>query len=141
MAGETKAVLAAYAKPTRMLTGSGLCCSVFSVPLATTEMELADVVNCGFIPAGVTVVAVGFACHDMDSSTGVVNKITIGSTDVATGITAGVLGSVATAVPTLRAVIPQTTTDKTLVSTTFTTAPSGTAAAGTIHVSVWYFSA
>ncbi len=141
MAGETKAVLTAYAKPRKKLATGALCCQVFSVAVATTEMELADVVNLGYLPAGVTAVAVGIATHDMDSSTGVVQKVTIGSTDVLTGITTGVLGSVATQVPSVRAIIPQTTTDATLVSTTFTTAPSGTAAAGTIHVSVWFYSA
>ena len=139
MAGETKAVPTAYLKPKRQLAGSGLCCTVFENAVATTEAELADVVNLGYLPAGVTVIAVGIATPDMDSSTGIVQKITIGSTDVLTGITTAVLGSVATQVPSVRAIIPYATTDKTLVSTTYTTAASGTAAAGTIYVSVWYF--
>lgn len=139
MAGETKAVPTAFAKPKRQLAGSGLCCTVFSNAVATTEQELADVVNLGYLPAGVTVVAVGIATPDMDSSTGIVQKVTIGSTDVLTGITTAVLGSVATQVPSVRAIIPYATTDKTLVSTTYTTAASGTASAGTIYISCWYF--
>jgi hypothetical protein len=140
MAGETKAVLTAYQKPRKQLANGGLCVQMFEVPLATGEMELNDVVNLGYLPDGVTVVAVGCTSDDLDSSTGVVTKVTIGATDVLTGVTSAVLGSVATQVPTVRAIKPYVTSGKTLASTTFTTAPSGTAAAGSLYYSFWYYS-
>ena len=113
MAGETKAVSTANAKPKKQLADAGLCVQMYQIALATTEMELADTVNLGYLPAGVTVVAVG--------------------------CTSDVLGSVATQVPSLRAIAPYATTDKTLVSMNFTTAPSGTAAAGNLYYSLWYY--
>ena len=139
MAGETKAVSTANAKPKKQLADAGLCVQMYQIALATTEMELANTVNLGYLPAGVTVVAVGCTSDDFDSSTGVVTKVTIGSTYVLTGITTGVLGSVATQVPSLRAIAPYATTVKTLVSMNFTTAPSGTAAAGNLYYSLWYY--
>jgi hypothetical protein len=139
MAGETKAVQTQYLKPRKQLANTGLVVQTFSVTLATSEMELADVVNLGYLPAGVTVVAVGFASNDLDNGTAAVNKITIGSTDVVTGLTNAQAGSVATTAPSVRAIVPLTTTDKTLVSTTFSTAP-GTPVSGDIHVSFWYHS-
>ena len=139
MAGETKAVPTAFAKPKVKLTNPALSGTVFSNLVATTEAELADVVNLGYIPAGVTVIGFFIATPDMDSSTGIVMKITIGSTDVLTGVTTAVLGSVATQVPSVRAIIPYATTASTLVTTTFTTAASGTAAAGTIYITPIYF--
>jgi|GEM_PF-2014185 len=139
MAGETKAVPTAFLKPQRKLAGSALCCTTFSNAVATTESELADVVELGYLPAGVTVVAVIVTTPDMDSSTGIVQKVTIGTTDVLTGITTAVLGSVATQVPSVRGIVPYSTTAKTLVSTTYSTAASGTPAAGTIFVSCMYY--
>lgn len=140
MAGETKAVPTAFIKPKVQLSNAALTGTVFSNLVATTEAELADVVQLGYIPAGVTVLGFFIATPDMDDSTGIVFKITVGSTDVLTGITTAVLGSVATQVPSVRAIIPYTTTAKTLVSVTFTTAASGTAAAGTIYITPIYFS-
>lgn len=138
MAGETKAVQVEYLKPKKQLSNAGLCVQTFSVTLTTAEMEVGDVVQLGYLPAGVTVVAVSFASTDLDSGTAAVNKITIGSTDVVTGLTNAQAGSVATTVSSVRAIIPQATTAKTLVSTTFTTAP-GTPVGGDVHVSVWYY--
>ena len=137
MAGETTSALST--KPGRQGTGSGLTCQTWKLTYTTGELELADAKEAGYIPAGVTVVGVIYAPHDMDSSTGVVQKITIGSTDVATGLTGGVLGSVATAVPGFRAIVPYATTSKTLMSVTTTTAPTGTAAAGDTYVTAVYY--
>ena len=139
MAGETKAVPTAFAKPKVKLSSAALTGQVFSNLVATTEQELADVVNLGYIPAGVTVLGFFIATPDMDSSTGIVFKVTVGSTDVLTGVTTAVLGSVATQAPSVRAIIPYATTENTLVSVTFTTAASGTASAGTIYITPIYF--
>lgn len=140
MAGETRAIsTTAYLKPRKKVASAALVVETFTVTLATTEMEVGDVVNLGYIPAGVTVLAVGFASNDLDSAAGAVNKITIGATDVVTGLTNAQAGSVATTVSSVRAIVPLTTTDKTLVSTTFTAAPA-TPVAGDVHVTVWYFS-
>lgn len=137
MAGETTS--ASSTKPGRQGTGAHLVCQTWALTYATGQLELNDVYEAGYLPAGVTVVGLAYAPHDMDSSTGVVQKITIGSTDVATGLTGGVLGSVATAVPGFRAIVPYSTTSKTLVSVTTTTAPTGTAAAGTTYVTAFYY--
>ena len=45
MAGETKAVSTANAKPKKQLANAGLCVQMYQIALATTEMELADTVS------------------------------------------------------------------------------------------------
>lgn len=110
-----------------MLTGA-----VWTTELATSQLQLADVLNMGYLPKGVTLV--GFIPFvddlDADASPALVWKITVGSTDVKTGLTLGQAASLVTNTGGFIAVEPLTTTATTLVSVTVTTA-AATAAAGT----------
>lgn len=108
--------------------------AVWTTELATSQLELADVVNMGYLPTGVTLVGFIAFADDLDSATALVWKITVGSTDVKTGITIGQASAVSTHTLTqFLAVDPYTTTDRELVKVTITTA-AGTAVAGTLSL-------
>lgn len=129
MAGETTGSPGSNA-PYELPTG------LFVVPLSqsfsTTENETNDVKQMGYIPANVTVYGFLYRPTDMDAnvSPAVVHKITVGSTDLATGLTGAQTGT-ASMVP----CTPTRVTDKTLVTVTSTTA-AATGAAGTLYLGV-----
>lgn len=106
---------------------------VWSHELATTSIdENDDAVNMGYLPA--RVICIGFSAYldDVDTSTALVWKITIGSTDVKTGMTIGQADAKTTHTLTqFLSIDPYTTTAETLVKVTFTTA-AGTPVAGTL---------
>jgi hypothetical protein len=99
---------------------------VWSVEYATGELEASDVMEMGYVPAG-TVIGFFMYSDDLDTNgtPALVRKITVGSTDVATGLTYG-----QTASGGFVAIEPVTVTTPTLVKVTVTTA-AATAAAGT----------
>ncbi len=109
---------------------------MFTVPLSqaflTTDNQLADVKQMGYIPNG-KVLGFMYLPTDMDGnvSPALVHKITVGSTDLATGLTGGQtgVGSFVPCVPT------EFTAGKTLVTVTSTTA-AATGAAGTLYLGV-----
>lgn len=127
MAGETTAV-ASVDPPYE--GSSGLFLVPFTLAYSTTQNETNDVMNAGYLPANVTVYGVIYAPTDMDTnvSPAVVHKVTIGSTDVATGLTGAQTGT-----KSFQAITPVTITARTLVSVTSTTA-AATAAAGTLYL-------
>lgn len=132
MAGETTAVTTNKRK---FKTTAPVIGQTWSLAYAATELELADVKQFGYIPAGATVVGFIYAPTDMDSGTAAVQKITVGSTDVATGLTGAQTGAAS-----FVAIRPITVTADTLVSVTTTTA-AGTAVAGTLHLTALYSNA
>jgi hypothetical protein len=99
---------------------------------ATGQLELNDVMEFGYIPAGVKLLGFIYKPDDLDSSTGLVQKITVGSTDVATGLTGGQTGA-----GSFVAITPYTTTAPTLVKLTCTTAATG-AQAGNVYLTPVY---
>ena len=106
---------------------------VWTTELATTQLELNDVINMGYIPKGAVLVGFFAFADDLDSSgsPALAWKITVGSTDVKTGITIGQASSVSThSVTQFLGIEPITTSVPTPVKVTFTTA-AATAAAGT----------
>lgn len=107
--------------------------------LATTSIdENNDAVNMGYLPAGVTLIGFSYYCDDVDSATALVAKITVGSTDVKTGITIGQADAKVTHTLTqFMSIDPITTTAETLVTVTFTTA-AGTPVAGTLVLVPFY---
>lgn len=125
MAGETTAAVSADV-PAEL--PAGLFLVPFTVAYATGQLEANDVMQLGYLPACV-VYGIVYSPTDMDTnvSPAVVQKVTIGSTDVATGLTGAQTGA-----KTFVGIVPITLTAKTLASVTTTTAP-GTAAAGTLH--------
>ena len=93
----------------------------------TGQLELNDVLEMGYIPAGATLVGFLLFSDDLDSNgaPALVRKITVGSTDVATGLTTGQSAGGAYV-----GMEPLVLTADTLVKITNTTA-AATAAAGT----------
>lgn len=129
MAGETTATTALNA-PYELPVGLFLV--PFSAAFATTQLEANDVVEMGYAPSDVTIYGVIYAPTDMDTnvSPAVVQKVTVGSTDIAAGLTGGQTGAKSFAGCT-----PLALTAKAKVSITTTTAP-GTAAAGTVYLAL-----
>lgn len=125
MAGETTAAASADV-PHEM--PAGLFLVPFTVSYATTQLEANDVMELGYLPV-CTVYGIVYSPTDMDTnvSPAVVQKVTIGSTDVATGLTGAQTGA-----KSFVGIAPTTLTAKTLAKVTTTTAP-GTAAAGTLY--------
>lgn len=114
--------------------------SVWTYEVATAELEQGDVIQLGYLPKGVTLVGFIAFADDLDSNGAPALdwKITVGSTDVKTGITIGQATAVSTHTLTqFLAVDPVTTTEPTLVSVTFTTA-AATAQAGTLALTPVY---
>ncbi len=127
MAGETTAV-ASNDVPFELPAGMFLV--PFTLTYSSTQNETNDVMNVGYLPAGATVYGVVYAPTDMDTnvSPAVVHKITVGSTDIVTGLTGAQTGAKSVAVCT-----PLALTAKTLASVTSTTA-AATGAAGTLYL-------
>jgi hypothetical protein len=125
MAGETTVALSLDV-PFELPAGQFLV--PFSVAYSTTQNEAADVMELGYLPP-CKVFGLHFVPSASMAASALVHKVTVGSTDVATGIIAGVL-----ATPTYLPIIPQTLTAKTLAKVTTTTAAT-TPAAATLNVS------
>lgn len=127
MAGETTSAASAdvpFELP------AGMFIVPFTLAYSTTQNETNDVMEAGYLPSGATVYGVIYAPTDMDTnvSPAVVHKVTIGSTDVVTGLTGAQTGA-----KTYNAITPLTLTAKTLAKVTSTTA-AATAAAGTLYL-------
>ena len=132
MAGETTAVASSARKGGHYHPLGGIG-ETMSAAFATTQTETNDVVEMGYIPAGVKLLGFLYKPSDMDNGgTALIQKITVGSTDVAAGLTGGQTGAGSFVV-----IAPYTTTAPTLVSITSTTAP-GTPAAGTVDLTPVY---
>jgi hypothetical protein len=125
MAGETSGTAASvpFSIP------AGMFLVPFTTAFGAAENETNDVKNVGYLPKGITVYGVHYRATDMDTnvSPALVHKITVGSTDIVTGLTGGQTGAGLTA-----PCIPLTLTADTLVTITSTTA-AATGAAGTVY--------
>ena len=100
----------------------------------TNQLELNDVMEVCYLPAGVKIWMLGVTATDMDSSTGLVQKVTVGTTDIVTGLTNG-----QAATTTLHQLAsPYTTSAQEVVSITNTTAASGTPATGSVKLRFYY---
>jgi hypothetical protein len=134
MAGETTSRSGINRRHTPLVGGPVLNGAVWSTSVTTGQLELADVLNMGYLPKGVTLVGFIAYATDMDTNgaPALVWKITVGSTDVKTGITIGQATALSThSLTQFLGVEPVTTTEPTLVKVTITTA-AATAAAGTL---------
>lgn len=136
MAGETtqRSGLAASLKNMPRYGGPMINSVAWPHEYTTGQLELNDVLEMGYVPAGATLLGF-FAFHDdldTNASPTLAQKITVGSTDVKTGITTGQAGG-----GTFIGIEPVTMTADTLVKVTNTTA-AATAAAGTFVLSPLY---
>jgi len=132
MAGETSSVAASAAFGVPKASAVGLVGYPFTVAYVAGELELNDVHEAGYLPPNVTVVGALVKSDDLDTAGSplVVHKITVGSTDIVTGITAAQTGGQA-----VYACTPLALTAKTLVKVQTTTA-AGTAAAGSFYLTL-----
>lgn len=139
MAGETTSRSGIDASVLPKALGPVLTGVVWTTELATTQLELADVINMGYIPKGATLLGFIPFVDDLDSngSPALVWKITVGSTDVKTGLTLGQAASLVTNTGGFIAIEPITVTAPTLVTVTVTTA-AATAVAGTFCLTPVY---
>lgn len=134
MAGETSSVSSTARVTGKKMPGCGLVGDTWTIAYATTELETNDVHEAGYLPEGVTLVGFLYAPDDLDTSTGLVQKITVGSTDVASSLSGGQTGA-----KSFVAIAPVEITAPTLVKLTCTTAAT-TAAAGNVYLTPIYFS-
>lgn len=132
MAGETISLSGAAARAGYSNPGAGAFFVPMSLTFTTTDNELNDVYEAGYIPAFARVLAVVWAPTDMDTngSPAVVHKVTVGSTDVVTGLTGAQTGAASLTVCSQASIVAATSSTPTLVKVQTTTA-AATAAAGT----------
>jgi hypothetical protein len=132
MAGETTSVAASAARGFYDNPGAGAFWATFNLTFGTTDNELNDIMQAGYIGPNVRVLAVYFGPTDMDTngSPAVVHKVTINAVDAVTGLTGAQTGasSLTAVTPTFAATAPGTAVQ--LVQVQSTTA-AATAAAGT----------
>ena len=99
MAGETTALAAGSWRDAQVVPAfKGPTLHIHEVTAtysATNQLELNDVLELCYLPAGIKIWAIDVAATDMDThvSPTLAQKITVGSTDVVTGITAGQSGA------------------------------------------------
>lgn len=134
MAGETQVLAAAARGIGKKVPFAAMVANPWLLTYLTTELELADVKEAGYLPAGVTLLGFYYCPDDLDTATALVQKITVGATDVLTGLTGGQTGA-----KTLQLITPILIVDKTLVKVTCSTA-AGTPAAGNLWLIPIYFS-
>lgn len=127
MAGET--VTTTNLKPP-YAAAEGRFLVPFTTAYLSTNNELNDVMQIGYLPANVTVYGFVYLPTDMDTnvSPAVVHKITLGSTDLVSGLTGAQTGT-----GSYQPCVPTTITADTLLKVTTTTA-AATGAAGTLYL-------
>lgn len=132
MAGETTSLSGAASRLNYANPGAGAFFVPFDLTYSTTQNELNDVMEAGYIPAYTRVLAVVWAPTDMDTngSPAVVHKVTVGSTDVVTGLTGAQSGAASLTVCTQASIVAAVSSSPQLVKVQTTTA-AATAAAGT----------
>ena len=93
MAGETTALTRGSQRFGRKLSSTALCANPFTLTYLSTDNQTDDIMQAGYLPAGVTVVGFAVVMTDMETSTtNVRHKITLGSTDLVTAIALGGAG-------------------------------------------------
>jgi hypothetical protein len=132
MAGETTSLSASAARQFYDNYGAGVFLVPFSLTFSSTNNELNDVMEAGYLPAFTRVVAVIWAPTDMDTNgtPTVAHKVTVGSTDIVTGLTGAQTGAASLTVCTQASIVAATSSSPQLVKVT-STAAAATAAAGT----------
>jgi hypothetical protein len=137
MAGETTSLAGSASKLFYDQGGAGAFIAYMSQSFSTTQNETADVMEMGYIPPNVRVLAVGYYPTDMDTnvSPALVHKVTVNSVDQVTGLTGGQTGTSSWNTVTPTAVTTTPGTSPQLVTVTSSTA-AATAAAGTVTLAL-----
>ena len=137
MAGETTALTRGSQRFGRKLSSAALCANPFTLTFGATDNQTNDIMQAGYIPAGVTLIGFAVVATDMDEhvSPTVVHQILLVSTALVSGITLGQAGGAG-----FYPCTPTTTTAATVLNVKSTTAAS-TAAGGTMYVTPIYYAA
>lgn len=131
MAGETTSVSASAVRQQMSAPGAGLFPIEFDLTYSTTQNETNDVMEAGYLPPFVRVYQVNWYPTDMDTGiAAVVHKVTVGSTDIVTGLTGAQTGTPSLNAVTSAAAQAAVSSSSQLVKVTTTTA-AATGAAGT----------
>jgi hypothetical protein len=132
MAGETTSVAASAARTFAQNPGAGAYWVFFNLTYSTTQNELNDVMQAGYIAPNTRVIQTYWGPTDMDTnvSPAAVHKITVNAVDAVTGLTGAQSGTsaISAVTSTFAATAPGTSAQLVLVTTTTAAA---TAAAGT----------
>lgn len=135
MTAATVAVAASAIHQVPKPYSTGLVGVPFTAAMATTQIDdVSDITELGYLPENCTVVGFIVSATDMDTNGTplLVGKLTLGSTDVVTGIADGKTGT-----STFYGCVPQILTARTKLQWN-TTAVAATAAAGTLYVTALY---
>ena len=137
MAGETTSLSGSASKLWYEQMGAGAFIAYISQPFSTTQNELNDVMEMGYISPNTRVLAVGYFPTDMDTngSPTLVHKVTVNGVDVVTGLTGAQSGTASWNAVTSTAATTTPGTSPQLVTVTSTTA-AATAAAGTLALAL-----
>lgn len=135
MAGETTSVAASAARNFYQNPGAGTFACEFSLTFGSTDNQLNDVMEAGYIPPYAKVYAVGWYPTDMDTnvSPAAVHKVTVNSVDIVSSLTGAQTGTASWTPVTPTSAATATSSSKQLVTVTTTTA-AATAAAGTARL-------
>jgi hypothetical protein len=137
MAGETTSVAASAARVFYDNPGAGSFWATFNLTFGTTDNELNDIMQAGYIGPNVRVLAVFWGPTDMDTngSPTVAHKVTVNAVDAVTGLTGAQTGtsSLSPVTSTFASTAPGTAPQLVQVQST---AASATAAAGTAVLSL-----
>lgn len=95
MAGETTLVGAATARNFYDNPGAGVFVVPFNLTFGATDTELNDIMQAGYLAGNTRVIAYTYSATAMAASA-LVQKITVGGVDIATGLTNAVAGTIAT---------------------------------------------
>lgn len=137
MAGETTSLAASDAAALRLMPdgfGSGTFAVVFPTrSFGTTDNQLNDVMQFGYLPPYAKPLMVFWQPSDMDSnvSPAAVHKVTVGSTDIATGLTGAQTGTANSSVS-----ARYTPSSSPALVTVTTTTAAATGAAGTAILTI-----
>lgn len=132
MAGETTSVAASAGRNYYDNPGAGSFFAIFNLTFGSTDNELNDIMQAGYIGPNVRVVSVGWYPTDMDTNgtPTLAHKVTINSVDAVTGLTGAQSGTSSTSAVTSTFAATTPGTSPQLVQVQSTTA-AATAAAGT----------
>ncbi len=132
MAGETTTVSAANVRQQMGNPGAGFFPLRFDLSYSTTQNELADVMQAGYLPPGVKVASVLAYSTDVDTGiVAVVHKVSVGSVDIVAGLVCGQAGVSEIKAVTAAYIQAAPVATEQLITVTTTTA-AATAAAGTM---------
>lgn len=139
MAGETTQFDTYSNNAAKARTAGVVCCIDATHEIQTTELQLADKIKVGELPAGAIYLDAYLACDDLDSSTGL--SLELGDSNDVDGLVDGTALGQAAAITRANGAYITNRTQVTTQTTVYlnVTAAATTAVAGTVRVVVLYW--